>query len=240
MSGRTKSAYVMVNRTLAQDKPQYFMPFSVQNKRPEGYLNIQIEAAIVLIAQLLRDPEASVGMNGTLSSVEESILQDASTIITDTMVAVLQENGQTALKRADRIVSGEWPLEARHLQDLCGFSFEIAFPQKTVEITIMAVGEILDAALGIVPRVQKPLSPAELSKKISRQLHEAPVTVTAQLCISSIRVEDLVTLEVGDVLVIDKKTTEPIETLLNGRLCFHAWPAICEGRLSLVVANVKK
>lgn len=233
-------ACTMVTRTLSQEKPQYFMPFSVQSKRPEGFLNIQIEAATVLIAQLLRDPEASVGLSGTLSSVEESILYDASVAIADTMISVLQENGQIVLKRGDHVVCGEWPLEARQLQDLCGFTFEIAYPQKTIEITLMAVGDTLDAALGIVPRVQKVLSPAELSKKISRQLHDAPVTVTAQLCISSIRMEDLVTLGAGDVLVIDKKITEPVETLLNGRLCFHAWPAVCEGKLSLVVANVKK
>jgi flagellar motor switch/type III secretory pathway protein FliN len=181
-----------------------------------------------------------VAQNGSLSSVEESILQDAVVGITDAMISQLQENGQITLKRAEQIICGEWPLEARQLQDLCGFAFEIVFPQKTIEINIMAVGEVMDAALGIMPRVQKPLSPAELSKKISRQLHEVPVEVTAQLCVSSIRIEDLVTLEPGDVLIIDKKTTEPIETLLNGRLCFHAWPAICEGKLSLVVSNVKK
>jgi flagellar motor switch/type III secretory pathway protein FliN len=233
-------AYILANRAESQEKPQYFMPFSVQNKRPEGFLGIQSEAAGVLIAQMLRDPESSLGQNGFLSSLEESILQDAATGLVDVVITELQESGQITLKRADQIVRGDWPLEVKQLQDLCGFAFTVAFPKKSIEITVMAVGEIMDLAMGIAVRTQKPLTPAELSKKISRQLHDVPVEVTARLCMSSIRIEDLVTLEPGDVLVIDKKTTEPIETLLNGRLCFHAWPAVCEGKLSLVVSQFKK
>jgi flagellar motor switch/type III secretory pathway protein FliN len=233
-------ASVAAGRVTSAEKPQYFMPFLSQAKRPEGFLCVQLEAAGVLIAQVLRDPEVSVGQSGSFSSLEESILQDAMTGLVDAVLAALSTGGQTAFKRADHIVCGDWPLDARQMQDLCGFAFAVAFARQTIEIHMMAAAEILDASLGITSRIQKPLNAAEQSKKIVRLLENVKVRITAQLSMSSIRVEDLVTMDPGDVLVTDKHTTEPLDILVNELFCFRAWPALCEGKFSLVVAPVKK
>jgi flagellar motor switch/type III secretory pathway protein FliN len=233
-------AHVAAGRTASVEKPQYFLPFLSQAKRPEGFLCVQLETAGVLIAQVLRDPEASAGQSGTFSPLEESILQDAMSGLVDAVIAALQAGGQAALKRADRIVRGDWPLEARQMQDLCGFAFTVAFAKQTLEIHMLAAAEILDASLGITSRIQKPLNPAEQSKKIIRLLHDIPIKITAQLSKFSIRVEDLVTMDPGDVLITDTRTTEPLDVLVNGLFCFRAWPALCEGKFSLVVAPVKK
>jgi flagellar motor switch/type III secretory pathway protein FliN len=227
-------------RAVSGQKPQYFLPFLSQAKRPEGFLCVQLETAGVLIAQVLRDPEASAGQSGVFSSLEESILQDAMAGLLDAVIAALQTGGQASLKRADHIVVGQWPLDARHMQDLCGFAFTVAFAKQSIEIHMLAAAEILDAALQITSRVQKPLNPAEQSKKIIRLLHDIPVRITAQLSMFSIRMEDLVTMDPGDVLVTDKRTNEPLDILVDGVFCFRAWPALCEGKFSLVVAPVKK
>jgi flagellar motor switch/type III secretory pathway protein FliN len=232
-------ANTLVEKT-QQGKPQYFLPFSGQSKRPEGFLAIPSESAGVLIAQLLRDPETTIGQDGEFSKLEESILQDAAVVITESILAALQEHGLTALKESERIVRGDWPLEASHLEDICGFVFTIAFSRQTIEISAMALGDVLDGALGMAPRVQKVFAPAELSRRIARQLHNAPVEITARLCESSIAMEDLMMLEPGDVLVLGRKTDEPIETLLNGCSCFYAWPVACEGKLSLMVSQPRK
>ena len=234
-------AYVLAEQTIRQEKPQYFLPFSAQDKRAEGFLGIQPEAAKILITQLLRDSEASVGQSGPLSTLEEFILQDAATGITEAILAVFQGYGQVMLKQADSTIRVDWPLEARQLQDLCGFTFTVTFPKQTIELTMLVVGEVFDAVLGTERHTrQKPLNPAELSRKILRQLYDAPVEVAVRLCHSSVRMEDLMSLETGDVLILGKKTTEPMETLLNGRVCFYAWPVMCEGKLSLAVSQVRK
>jgi flagellar motor switch/type III secretory pathway protein FliN len=230
-------ATVLAKRALQQEKPQYFLPFSGQSKRPEGFLSIPSEAVGVLIAQLLRDPETTVGQNGVFSTLEESILQDAAVVMTEASLTALRESGLTTLKEGDQVIRGDWPLEASHLEDICGFTFTIIFSKQTIEVTMLALGEILDAALGTTPRISKTFSAAELSRRIARQLHEAPVEITARLCESSILMEDLMALEPGDVLVFSKKTTEPIETLLNGCSCFYAWPVASEGKLSLMMVS---
>jgi flagellar motor switch/type III secretory pathway protein FliN len=227
-------------RVVSSEKPQYFLPFLSQAKRPEGFLCVPLETAGGLIARVLRDPEASAGQSGTFSSLEKSILQDAMAGLLDAVITALQAGGQASLKRADQLVVGDWPLDARHMQDLCGFSFTVAFAKQTLEIHMMAAAEILDAALQITSRSQKPTNPAEQSKKIIRLLHDVPVRITVQLSMSSIRVEDLVTMDPGDVLVTDKRTNEPLDILVNGLFCFRAWPALCEGKFSLVAAPVKK
>jgi flagellar motor switch/type III secretory pathway protein FliN len=233
-------ATVLKEKTLQQEKPQYFLPFSGQSKRPEGFLAIPSEAVGVLIAQLLRDPETAIGQNGIFSTLEESILQDAVVVMMEAILAAFGECGLTTLKEGEQVIRGDWPLEAGRLEDICGFTFTIVFSKQTIEVTMLALGEILDAALGTAPRVQKAFTAAELSRRIARQLHEAPVEITARLCESSISMEDLMVLEPGDVLVLGKKTTEPIETLLKGCSCFYAWPVASEGKLSLMVSQPGK
>jgi flagellar motor switch/type III secretory pathway protein FliN len=229
-----------VERVESQAKPQYFLPFLTSAKRPEGFLAVQLEAAEALIAQVLRDPEVSTGRSEAFSPLEESILQDVMTGLAEVVIAALQVGGQAGLKRADRIVAGNWPLDARQMQDLCGFAFTVDFAKQSIEIYMLAAAEILDAALQITSRIQKPVNQAEQSKKMVRLLHDVPIRITAQLSMSSIRMEDLVTMDPGDVLVTDKHTTEPLDILVNGLFCFRAWPALCEGKFSLVVAPVKK
>ncbi|MGH2272614.1 FliM/FliN family flagellar motor switch protein [Anaerohalosphaeraceae bacterium U12dextr] len=233
-------ASVMAERTLRQEATQYFLPLQVQAKGPDGFVNVQIEAATVLVGQLLRDNEAVIGQNGELSVLEETILQDGILILADAIIQAIQEYGEITVKRSDRLVRGDWPLDARQLEDLVGFSFDVAFPKKTVEIVVQMQAESLDPAVGIMPRIHKAVNPAELSKMIIRQLSDVPVEVTAQLCTGSVRMEELMHLEVGDVLVLGKKIQEPADVLLNNRLCFQAWPAACEGKQALVIANIKK
>jgi len=232
-------ASVLADNALRQEKLQYFMPLQASAKVPDGYVNFQFEAATTLISQMLRDTESNVGANGQLSTLEESILQDGAMVIADAIIMALEEHGEITVKHADRIVKGDWPLAARQLQDLCGFSFVLAYPKQTVEITVLFVAEAIDPAVGI-RRTQRTLNPAELSRLIVRQLNDVPVDVTARLCVSSIRMEDLMRLETGDILVLDKKINEPLDVLFNRRICFQAWPVVCEGKQALLMTQTKK
>jgi flagellar motor switch/type III secretory pathway protein FliN len=232
-------ASVLADKALRQEKPQYFMPLQVSAKDSDGYVNFQFEAATVLIAQMLRDTESAVGPNGQLSTLEESILQDGAMVISDAIILALEEHGEIKVKHADRLVKGDWPLAARQLQDLCGFCFTLAYPKQAVDITVLFVAEAIDPAVGI-RRTQRTLNSTELSRMIVRQLYDVPVDVTARLCVSSIRMEDLMRLENGDVLVLDKKINEPVEVLFNRRVCFQAWPVACEGKQAMLMIQTKK
>ena len=49
--------------------------------------------------------------------------------------------------------------------------------------------------------------------------------------------EELMGLSAGDVLVLNKKTNEPVEVLLNGESCLKAWPAQTQNRWAIVVVQ---
>lgn len=232
-------ANVLADNAMRQEKAQYFMPLQVGAKTSDGFINFQFEAATVLVSQLLRDPESAVASSGQLSTLEESILQDGAIVIADAVILALQEHGDLSVQHADRLVKGDWPLPVHQLQDLCGFCFTITYPKQTVDITLLFVGESLDPAVGI-KRTQKALNQAELSRLIVRQLYNVPVDITAQLCVTSVRMDDLMQLEAGDVLVLNKKIDEPADVYLNERVCFQAWPVQCEGKQALKIASNKK
>ena len=232
-------ANALADNALRQEKPQYFMPLQAAAKSPDGFLNFQVEAAGVLVAQTLRDTDSPVAAGGQLSTLEESILQDTAMVIADAVILAMQEHGGIAVRHSDRIVKGDWPLSARQFEDLCGFRFSLAYPKQTVEITLLFVAEAIDSAVGI-HRTFRTLNAAELSRQIVRQLYDVPVEIVSQLCVSSIRMEDLMRLEKGDVLNLNKKIDEPINVLLNDRICFQAWPVQCEAKQALRIAANKK
>lgn len=232
-------ANVLADKALRQEKPQYFMPLQVASKTPDGYVNFQFEAAAALISQMLRDTESPVAPNGQFSTLEESILQDCAMMVSDAVILALQEHADLTVQHGDRLIKSDWPLSAHQLQDLCGFRFKLAYPKQTVEISILFVAEAIDPAVGI-RRTQRTLNAAELSRLIVRQLYDVPVDITARLCVSSIRIEDLMRLESGDVLALNKKIDEPADVLLNDRICFQAWPVQCEGKQALRIASGKK
>ena len=61
--------------------------------------------------------------------------------------------------------------------------------------------------------------------------------VSARLSSAMITLNDVMTIRKGDVIVLDRKVDTPVDVLVNGQICFQAWPAQHAGRSAIVVAE---
>lgn len=222
---------------IMQDKPKvYYLPLT-QAKAHAGFLSLPFETAAMLVGCMLRDPDAQIGKDGQISSLAESILTDAATALAETVTAGFKEYGVAALEKTDQLVYIDWPVRFHDLEDMCEFRFKAVSGKTTLTLTL----SVLDELIADIARIKGPFGKPEEKKansdRIAKRMHDAPMRVTALLSASLMTLNDILTLEEGDVVILDRKTSEPVEVLINGQTCFAAWPAAHTGRRALLVAD---
>ncbi len=86
--------------------------------------------------------------------------------------------------------------------------------------------------------------PAKATYKIQRLLLQCAlalsVSVTAQLASTVLTFEEIMGLGVDDILLLDKRTNEPVELIVKGRTVFRGRPAKSDGRYAVVITEKSK
>ena len=50
--------------------------------------------------------------------------------------------------------------------------------------------------------------------------------------------EEIISLEVGDILLLDKKVNESIELVISGQTAFRGWPAKSAGKHAVLITEL--
>ena len=215
----------------------YFMPLSMQGKGPVGFVGLPFETCTGLIAQMLRDPESGIGEEAQLSALEESILQDIISMITDSVREGFSAYGEIVLEKAEQIVHGQWFLPFGQLEDMCRISFQAGNAEMPLEISLYLLDAVIDSIAG-VPTVQ--VTP-EQCKKMPEQITECVGDVVIEASVwlrpSMMAFQDILTLEKGDFVLLDHNVCTPLDVQINGQECFKAWPAQSAGRGAIVLTE---
>jgi flagellar motor switch/type III secretory pathway protein FliN len=225
---------------VVQEQPKvYYLPVTQPGKGHVGFVAIPFETASMLVGCMLRDPEAQIGADGQMSSLAESILLDAAISLAEALAEGLKEFGQAVIEKTEQLIFRDWPVRFHELEDCCEFRFEATFGSTKLMLTLV----LLDEVIADIAQIKGPFGRAEEKKehseRIVKQMRETPMQVTALLSSSLITLNDLLTLETGDIIMLDRKICEPVDVLVNGQPCFCAWPALHAGCRAVVVADEK-
>lgn len=220
-------------------KNWYFLTLMATDKSHAGFLEMSFESACLLIGQMLRDPEAQIGQAGELSALEESILLDIVQSLTE---AIIDESAmyQVKMLRADQLVLGDWPVRFRELEDMIRFSFTAECGKAKMAMAYCFRDEMFDPAVGIQPVVYTADELKKFPDRVIGRMQDAAMEVTAQLSSAMMTFNDMLTLEKGDVIVLGRKTDTPIDVLVNGQMCFKAWPAQHAGRAAVQMTTSER
>ena len=77
-------------------------------------------------------------------------------------------------------------------------------------------------------------------KTMSQLISVVPMTLTARLPVSMVRIKDIANLEVGDVIVLDTHVGDAVDILVEGKRLFQARPGERRGKLSVKVTRTMK
>lgn len=223
----------------SQDNKQnnFYLSFGADQDHPCGYLSILSQTAIDLVTQLLGDTESEKDSDKALSELEESLLLD---IASATVEALSNSNNSYDFLPGKSIVKGQLPLELQGIEELCKITFSVAKTdsENSSEVHLLILCDKLEAAIGETAQTSSQFSSEDISKAILEHLHQMPLSVTAQLASTSFIFEQVMNLQPGDILLLDKKIDESIELIIQGQTVFRGRPAKSTGNYAVVITEI--
>jgi flagellar motor switch protein FliM len=214
----------------------YFLPFLTGEGRPSGFVGVSTATASAIVGNMLRDSNISASEDRKLSELEESILMDALGALTETISSEFERNGCPSLKKSPEFIKGQWPLGSIGFDDIINIDFEIKDANGEHQVNLTILSELAEQLLGMKSGSQTKIEGQDVYNAIMQKAHKVPVEVTAQLCSASMKLDDIMSLNAGDVLLLEHKIREPLWLLFNGRKGFKGHPAKSSGKYAVVIA----
>jgi len=217
-------------------RKEYFIPFGTDDDHLCGFVGMPEQTTLVWAKQLLGDSESEDSSGKVLSPLEESLLLDLSSALIEVFFSPYPSSN---FRPTGNLVRGRWPLEVSSTQELCKISFNV---KKTGEAEgseayfLISCRE-LEPITGKTTQVAEDFSPNAIYRAVLNHLQEIPVTVTAQLASTVLTFEEMMNLETGDILLMDRKVNEPIELFVDNRHICYGWPVKCAGRYAVSIAE---
>jgi flagellar motor switch protein FliM len=74
--------------------------------------------------------------------------------------------------------------------------------------------------------------------QLARNVERAGVNLEVELGRTIVSLRDLVTLQVGDVVLFDKPVNEPLLMSVNEREKYHVYPGVNKDRVAVQIASI--
>jgi flagellar motor switch protein FliM len=219
------------------EQKDYYIPFGAGQEQMCGLVGIPEQAAHNWAKQLLGDSESEKEPGGDLSQLEESLLLD---LVSALLEAFSGYDESFDLHSAKGIINGQCPLEMEGTEVICKISFEVkkADSEKSSEIYFLILCSKLASAAGKVEQDSAEFSAEDVSKTILGHLHEMPVLITGQLASTVLTFEEIMDLRADDILVLDKRTDQPAELIVDDRTFYYGYPVKSAGKYAVAITNM--
>lgn len=232
-------AYELLDQLSGSEQPEYYLPFGIEKERLSGLVGIPEQTASIWATQLLGDSKPEDDSKKELSELEESLLVDISSGLVDLFSRPFPTS---EFHPAGKIIKGQWPLDLQGTDELCRISFEVR--QGDSEESSGAY--FLITCEKLMPIVKKysqdagDFSEEDISNAILDHLHEMKVFAMAQLSSTVLTFEETMNLQVGDVLMLDRRIDEPIELIVDDLTICYGWPSKSSGQYALAIIEDPK
>jgi flagellar motor switch protein FliM len=226
----------LVDQAMESGQNDYYLAFGNDQNHPCGLISIPTKTAFLWATQLLGDPESEVEDSGRdLSQLEESLLLD---LLSALIKAFSQKNWD--FQPDKNIARRLFPIELKGTEELCKITFDVKKndQEKGTEVYILILCSKLESAVGKAEHDVGSFSADDISKAILGHMQKMPVFITAQLASTVLTLKEIMNLEVGDILLLDKKVNEPIELITSGRTALLGRPARLAGKYAVVIEEL--
>ena len=225
----------LVDQAMESGQDDYYLVFGTDQDHPCGLISIPTQTAFVWATQLLGDPESEEDSGRDLSQLEESLLLD---LLSALVGAFSQKTWD--FQPAKNIVRRLFPLELQGTEELCKITFDVkkTDQEKGSEAYILILCSKLESAVGKAEQTVGEFSVDDISNAILGHMQQMPVYISAQLASTVLTLKEIMSLEVGDILLLDKKVNEPIELITSGRTALLGRPARLAGKYAVVITEL--
>jgi len=235
VSTKQHFAAELVDQAMESRQNDYYLAFGTDQDHPCGLISIPIKTAFIWATQLLGDPESEENSGRDLSQLEESLLLD----LLSALIEAFSKNIWD-FQLAKNIVRGLFPFELKGTEELCKITLDVKKKNQESgsEAYILVLCSKLESVVGKAVETDGGFSAEDISKAILGHMQQIPVCITAQLASTVLTLEEIMSLEVGDILLLDRKVNESIELIVSGRTAFRGRPAKSVGKHAVVITEL--
>jgi len=232
----------LFEKTAEEQQNNYYTAFGTEQDRPEkpifcGLVGLPIETAALWAKQLLGDAETESESDTNLSQLEESLLPDFFTAI---IGALCDSADSYDFSPISDVEKNQLPVELEGTEPFCKIALNIAggdpeSAEKIGEVNLIMLCNKLEPIAGENISPDTDSAPQDIQNAMLNHIGEIPVSATAQLASTTLTLEQIISLEVNDILLLDKRLDDAIELIVDGRGLFRGRPAKSAGRYAVVI-----
>jgi len=227
----------LIAPTIGNKTQDYYLVFGADPARPCGFIGIPPQTAAIWVTQLLGGSETGKEEARNLSQLEESFLLDSASAIVEVFSG---SHNAFKFKPAKNFTRGQLPLELRGIEEVCkiAFSVERTEPKSVSEAYILMPCKEFEPVIRYITQPSAKSSAEDISKAITEHLQKMTVSVTAGFAGATLAFGELLNLQPGDILLLDKKVTDAVELTVENRIMFRGLPAKSAGRQAVIITEL--
>lgn len=233
---RQVSVSTLLQETTNADAAGYALLLGQDVEAPEGAFWMPAKTARLWSQLLLGDTgDEEEGAESGLSVLEESLLCDLATAIVGALAEI---DAVFDLQGEAQLVSGKLPNQ---------WDPNEAFVKIVQEVKPTDTARVAESVLmlpcanfdGIMGRTggEEAGDTTDYSSLIMANMHSLPVSLTVKLSSVVLTLEELMSLEPDDVLVLDQRTDQGLEIELDERVVFRGTPGKKQGKQAVLITE---
>lgn len=221
----------------SEQQNNYYLAFGTDQRHRCGLVSISAQAAVAWTTRLLGDSESKEEPDRDLSQLEESLLLDIASSVVE---AISGSHNGLDFQLAGDIVKDHLPLELQGPEEVCRIIFNIkkADSDDSSEVCLLVLCNELRTVVAKTAQTNSQISDKDIANAMLDHLQEMPVCITAQLASVVLTFEEIISLQVNDILLLDKKIDEPTELLVDGQTLLRGRPAKSAGNYAVVITEI--
>jgi flagellar motor switch protein FliM len=212
---------------------KYYLAFAAKDQKI-GVFTMPAQTAILWATQLLGDSKSDISEDRELSQLELSLLFD---IVSAAIKAFSEAYTEIELTPLGEITKNKLPMEIDGIQDICKINLSVK--KSNAEQTSEAYFLVLSDKLASIAGQSKTeiVSPQNVSKALLNHIQTIPVSMTIRFADVNLNLEQLMSLQADDTILLNKKINEPADVIFNDKIVFRARPAKSGDNYAVVITE---
>lgn len=213
----------------------YYYPLELENGDVCGLVVIPGELARAWVGKVLG--VAEIAADHEFSSLEAELLRDVVVAVVGAFSDEYKAIIGGVVQCGRRVSPDEALPDVRHEDEYCVLAFKIGEENDSPLVSFVLASELLTDAAGVGSSSGQlgENTPADCREKMLACVSLAPVTATVSLMTVQLSLREVMNLEIGDVLISEKRVGESLEALVGGSVVVAGSPVVCEEHYALQV-----
>ena len=214
----------------------YYLAFDNEGQ-PFGLVCISCETAFVWVTQLLGDTKSEEDSKINLSQLECSLLFDVASSIVE---AFSDSSDNYDLQPHSEIIKDRLPVEPEVTEELCKITFNVeqVDSQKPTNAYLLILCDKINSVVEQDVQAIEDFSAEDIAKAMHSHVNRYPLSVAARLGSAILTFEEVISLQVDDILLLDKSVNDPADLIIEGKTILQGRLVKSDGKHAMLITDL--